>query len=97
MTKKSRALERSKALDEAISNLASLFECGELLAATVPADFMNAVAEEIKKLRARLPKLEGHVKRLETSLDLLGRTAKKQKTLESGVIYGMIQTARREK
>jgi len=46
-----------------LDKLAALFENGELIAATDPADFVLDVVAEIKQLRARVSELEVREKR----------------------------------
>jgi hypothetical protein len=42
-------------LQQALDRLASLFDWGELMAATDPAGFIQLVADEVERLRAQPP------------------------------------------
>ena len=51
--------ERVKALDAAISNLASLYEYGRLTASVNPTAFLTMVYNNVVELRERLAEREG--------------------------------------
>jgi len=45
--------KRQDRLNKALDRLAALYPFGALLAATAPDDFLNQVADEIERLRAK--------------------------------------------
>jgi len=51
--------ERVKALDAAISNLASLYEYGHLMALVNPTAFLTMVYNNVVELRERVGEREG--------------------------------------
>jgi hypothetical protein len=47
-------MTRAKSIHDAITRLASLYDCGELRAQTTPAAFLQSVADDVEQLRAAL-------------------------------------------